>query len=70
MGARELAERVCDLRTWANSRIESCRKLEQKFTYEHALGSRPASEIPPGALQASAERCALEAVLRILNGDY
>lgn len=50
-------ERVGELRAWANSRIEWCRREEQKFG---------AGNI---GIEAATERRALQAVLRILNGE-
>lgn len=49
-------ERLQDLRYWARSRIDHCRREEAKFGAAWT------------AVEASVERRALEAVLRILDG--
>lgn len=63
----DLADRVSDVRAWALSRIEECRKQERKFgkawqhREKHPLG-------PPQALvEAWTERRALLAVLDMLQ---
>jgi hypothetical protein len=51
----DLADRVIELRAWANNRIEECRRQEQKF------GAGTVS------IEAAQERMTLQAVLRILE---
>lgn len=54
---RVLLERVKSLRAWARSRIDLCRREEQKF----GAGSI--------SIEAATERRALQAALRILSGE-
>lgn len=53
-----LADRADELRAWARSRIGHCRDVEARFD------SRSQSMI-----EAATERRALQAVLRILDGE-
>ena len=63
----ELTERIADLRAWARSRIEQCRQTEQKFCAN--LTFKRNAQYPQTAIEAWTERRALEAVLRMLNGE-
>lgn len=54
----DLKERVSEVRAWATSRIGQCRREELKF------GAGTIS------IEASIERRALQAVLRILDGEW
>lgn len=63
----EFEVRVCELRAWANSRIAHCRKEELKFGRRiDGRGGNGATQV---AIEAATERRALQAVLRILDGE-
>lgn len=57
VGTEDLIERVTEVRAWAHNRIRHCREVENRFG-----GNRASAE-------ETAERRALEAVLRILDGS-
>ena len=62
-----LRDRVIDLRAWAASRIDQCRRQEEKFGgVEDWRGKGP----PQSLVEAWTERRALQAVLGILEGKH
>jgi hypothetical protein len=63
----ELRERIEGLEEWATRRIDQCRTEELKF-----WGANPCGRLdtpPQAAVEATAERRALQAVLRMLNDE-
>lgn len=69
MTREEMLERVLELRAWAKSRIEQCRRDEAKFCATEVRQRVKTRRGPAqAAVEAWTERRALETVLCILDG--
>jgi len=60
-----LRERVDELLVWARARIDQCRREEHKFM----TAPKSALHVSVVVLEAATERRALQAVLRMLEGN-
>jgi len=64
----DLADRVGSMRSWAISRIMTCRAQEERFANSWQIGK---GHGPPQALiEASVERRALTAALEMISPGY
>lgn len=64
-----LDDRVKELREWATSRIEECRRQEEKFGGALWLRVKSRTQPPQALVEAWTERRALQAALRILEDE-
>lgn len=62
----DLADRVSEVRQWADFRIRHCREQETKFT-QHWVATSKGHGPPQALVEAWAERRALQAVLEMLK---